>query len=48
MSDYVVPIRKLRDKLLIEREFVGINHEKDIAKGDAYQSIQEVRVEELS
>ena len=48
VRDYVVPIRKQRDKLLFESKFVGIEYEKDFAQGDAYKSIKEVRVDAIS
>ena len=48
VNGYIIAIRKLRYKLLFESEFVGRKHEKDIAEGDAYQSIHEVRVEAVS
>ena len=31
--EYMTAIRKLRDKLLFEREFVGREHKKDITEG---------------
>ena len=42
--EYMIAIRKLRDKLLFEREFAGREHEKDIAEGDIFKGIQEVWV----
>ena len=48
VSDYVVPIRKLRDKLLFESKITNKDQKKEIAQGYAYQSIQEVRVEAVS
>ena len=48
MIDYFVANRKLKDKLLFESKFAGRENEKDIVEGDAYQSIQEVRVEAVS
>ena len=40
-------IKKLRDKLLFESKTAGKEQKRDIAEGDAYQSIQEVRVEAI-
>jgi hypothetical protein len=48
LIDYVAANRKLKDKLLFESKFAGRENEKDIAEGDDYQSIQEVRVEAVS
>jgi len=48
LIDYVATNRKLKDKLLFESKFAGKENEKDIAEGDDYQSMQEVRVEALS
>jgi hypothetical protein len=48
LIDYVAANRKLKDKLLFESKFVGRENEKDIAEGDDYQSMQEVRVEAVS
>ena len=48
LIDYVTAIKKLENKLLFESKFAGRYHEKDIAEGDAYQSIQEVMVEAVS
>ena len=48
MIDYVATIRKLENNLLFESKFAGIEHEKDIVEGDAYPSIQEVRLEAVS
>ena len=44
----VVPIRKLRDKLIFESKFADKEHERDIAEGHAYKSIKEVRVDAIS
>ena len=44
----VVPIKKLRDKLLFEREFAGREREKDIAEGDIFKGILEVWVAAMS
>ena len=38
----------MRDKLLFESKIADKEQKKDIPEGDAYQSIQEVRVEAIS
>ena len=48
VSEYVTAIKELENNLLFESKFAGIEHEKDIAEGDAYPSIQEVRLEVVS
>jgi hypothetical protein len=48
LIDYVATNTKLKDKLLFESKFAGRENEKDIAEGDDYQSMQEVRVEAIS
>jgi hypothetical protein len=48
LIDYVAAIKKWENKLLFEGEFAGIKHEEDIAEGDAYKSIKEVRVAAIS
>jgi len=45
---YVAANRKLNDKLLFGSKFARRENEKDTPEGDAYRSIQEVRVEAIS
>ena len=40
VRDYVVPVRKMRDKLLLESKFVDREHENGIAEGYAYKRIK--------
>ena len=46
-SDSVTIAKRLEDNLLFESEFVDNTQELDTAEGDAYNSIKEVRVEEI-
>ena len=46
--EYMIAIRKMRNKLLFEREFAGREHEKDIAEGDIFKGIQEFWVAAMS
>ena len=48
MSGYVVPIRKLKDKLLFESKIADKEHKRDITDGDSYKGIKEVRVAAIS
>ena len=46
--DFVTVAKRLEDNLLSESEFVDSTQELDIAEGDAYKSIKEVRVVAIS
>ena len=48
VSGYVVPIRKLKDKLLFESKIAEKEQKRDIAEGDAYKSIKEAWVAAIS
>ena len=48
VSDYVVAVRELKDKLIFEGKFAGNEQQLDISEGDAYKSIKEVRVATIS
>ena len=47
-SDSVTVAKRLEDNLLSESEFENSKHKLDIADGDAYKSIKEVRVASIS
>ena len=47
-SDYVTVAKVLKDNLLFGGKIAGSEHENDIAEGDIFQDIQEVRVATIS
>ena len=48
VSDYVVPHRELKDKLLFESKFTGSELQLDVAEGDIFKYIQEIWVVAMS
>ena len=46
--EYMTTIRKMRDKLLFEREPARSKQKRDIAEGDAYKIIKEAWVAAIS
>jgi hypothetical protein len=48
LIDFVAAIRKWGNKLLFEGEFADRKHEEDIAEGDVYKIIKEVREATIS
>ena len=48
VSDYVVPVKELKDKLLFESKFAGSEQQLDVVEGDIFKYIHEIWVVAMS
>ena len=48
MSDYGVPVKELKNKLIFESKFVGSEQQLDVAEGNIFKYIQEIWVVAMS